>query len=145
MHPRLKEIEGYIADLWANVRLCSCPKRVKLRSLSAQLGGLLCSHEQTSPVRAVVRKVPRAEVVAGRNNSSSTYHAPAGASVGRSRSPCQFLPELPVVSFSNTSPTVKLAALARGGNSLKLSMYFATMACAGTNRKTRCANQSPYD
>ena len=58
--------------------------------------------------------------------------------------PCsQFLPEFAVVSFSKTSPTVKLAALARGGNSLKLSMYFATMAWAGTNRKLRWTNQSP--
>src|SRR5262245_66542147 len=46
-----------------------------------------------------------------------------------------------VVILSMASLTVKLAALARGGNSLKLSRYFATMACAGTNTNARCTCQ----
>ena len=54
-----------------------------------------------------------------------------------------FWPGIAVVILSMTSLTVKLAALARGGNSLKLSRYFATMACAGTNMNLRCADQSP--
>jgi hypothetical protein len=45
------------------------------------------------------------------------------------------------LDFSITSLTVKLAALARGGNSLKLSIYRATSACAGTIRNTRCICQ----
>ena len=45
------------------------------------------------------------------------------------------------LDFSITSMTVKLAALARGGNSLKLSIYRATTACAGTIRNTRCICQ----
>ena len=32
MHPRLKEIEGHIADLWADVRPCSCPTGQPRRS-----------------------------------------------------------------------------------------------------------------
>src|SRR5262249_29690169 len=39
----------------------------------------------------------------------------------------------------------KLAGLVRGGKSLKLSMHFATMACAGTSRNDRCACQLPYN
>ena len=46
----------------------------------------------------------------------------------------QFWFGLSAVILSITSLTEKLAALARGGNSLKLSMYSAMMACAGTNR-----------
>ncbi len=44
---------------------------------------------------------------------------------------------------SIASLTEKLAALARGGKSLKLSSHFATNACAGTNMNIRCADQSP--
>ena len=47
------------------------------------------------------------------------------------------------VILSIASLTVKLAALARGGNALKLSRYFATMTCAGTNANPRRATQSP--
>ena len=42
--------------------------------------------------------------------------------------------------LSITSLTLKLAALARGGKSLKLSIYRATTARAGTNRNIRCMN-----
>jgi hypothetical protein len=56
--------------------------------------------------------------------------------------PAQFWLGLAVVIFSITSLTVKLAALARGGNSLKLSMYFATIICAGTNANARRTCQS---
>ena len=49
---------------------------------------------------------------------------------------------LAVEIFSIASLTVKLAALARGGNSLKVSSTFPTIACAGTNRNARWACQS---
>ena len=55
----------------------------------------------------------------------------------------QFWCALAVVIFSIASPTVKLAALARGGNSLKVSSTLPTIACAGTNRNIRWATQSP--
>lgn len=45
--------------------------------------------------------------------------------------------------WSIASLTEKLAALARGGKSLKLSSHFATKACAGTSMNIRCADQSP--
>jgi hypothetical protein len=41
--------------------------------------------------------------------------------------------------LSIASLTVKLAALARGGNSLKLSSRLATKACAGIRMNVRCA------
>jgi hypothetical protein len=50
---------------------------------------------------------------------------------------CQFLFAPDAVSLSITSPIVKLAGLVRGGKSLKLSMYFATAACAGTIMNAR--------
>src|SRR5262245_29529639 len=53
------------------------------------------------------------------------------------------LPAAMILSIA--SLTVKLAALARGGNSLKLSRYCATTAWAGTSRNARCACQSPYN
>src|SRR5262249_58853311 len=75
---------------------------------------------------------------------SMTFHLNDSGwhSASRSRWHDQFFPGLPVEIFSITSLTVKLAALARGGNSLKLSMYFATKAWAGTSRNDRCACQS---
>jgi hypothetical protein len=55
----------------------------------------------------------------------------------------QFSFGVAVVIFCIASLMEKLAALARGGNSLKLSSHFATNACAGTNMNIRCADQSP--
>lgn len=50
---------------------------------------------------------------------------------------------LVAVIFSMASLTVKLAALARGGNSLNVSRYFPTIACTGTSRNARWACQLP--
>jgi hypothetical protein len=46
------------------------------------------------------------------------------------------------VIFSIASLTVKLAVLARGGNSLKLASRLATKLCAGIRMNVRRANQS---
>lgn len=55
----------------------------------------------------------------------------------------QFWFGLAVPILSMASLTVQLAALARGGNFLKLSSRWATIACAGTIRNMRCAMKSP--
>jgi hypothetical protein len=39
------------------------------------------------------------------------------------------------IMLSTTWSTLKLAALARGGNSLKLSIHLPTSICAGTSKK----------
>src|SRR5215510_13146210 len=68
--------------------------------------------------------------------------AQTGSVAGRPRQ-YHLLPAAMILSIA--SLTVKLAALARGGNSLKLSRYCATTAWAGTSKNARCACQSPYN